>query len=80
VRDTSVSEVAFWFSAIAAAYGKVLVALSRGDALRWCDMPDRIGHTTLRQMVEKDLIKQVENGAGPYSKHLCWHAVTKTSS
>jgi hypothetical protein len=54
---------------------QVLDALANGDALRWCDMPDRIGHTTLRQMVEKGLIKQVENGAGPYSKHLRWQKV-----
>lgn len=50
----------------------VLQALSNGDALRWCDMPERVGHVTLRNMVAKGLIKQVANGAGPYSKHLQW--------
>lgn len=50
----------------------MLEALSNGDALRSADMPDRVGHVTLRNMVAKGLIKQVENGAGPYSKHLRW--------
>jgi hypothetical protein len=60
---------------ISAKERHVLAALSNGAALRWCDMPDRIGHTTLHQMVEKGLIKQVENRAGPYSKHLRWQIV-----
>jgi hypothetical protein len=54
---------------------RVLAALSNGDALRWCDLTNSIGHKTLRNMVAKGLIKEIATGVGPYSKHLRWQKV-----
>ena len=51
---------------------RVLSALSSGKELRWCDMPNAIGYTTLISMTKSGLIEQVPPDASPHSRDARW--------
>jgi hypothetical protein len=50
----------------------VLKALKGSDGLRWADLPDTIGFTTLHKMEKAGLIEQIANDAGPFSLRARW--------
>ena len=50
----------------------VLRALKGSDGLRWAELPDTIGFTTLHRMERAGLIEQIANDAGPFSLRARW--------
>jgi hypothetical protein len=56
---------------------RVLKALKGSTGLRWIDLPDSVGFTTLHRMERAGLIEQVGNDTGPFSLRTRWRLKQK---